>query len=281
MHAYQLSHRPTSIADPACYSWPGDLLIVGVIANYACVAADTFSSELGILSKSQPRLLTSLTFRKVPPGTNGGVTGTGLASGLLGSLVITAATVALLPFCAPPSVRGADGWNLKGRNRFAFAMALWGALGSVVDSLLGGWLQASVVDTRTGKIVEGEGGKRVLVSKDSGRNSMHVKKSLEVKKRILSGEGKDATAQQVGAGGETVSVQKGSLNENVADDLIAKDTKPSRIIESGSLGLLDNNEVNFLMASGMSIGAMAIASWFWDVPLSSIFDFSPPDSGIF
>jgi len=255
-------------------------LVVGIIANYACVAADTFSSELGILSKSHPRLITSLSFRKVPPGTNGGVTGTGLASGFLGSLIMTATTVALLPFCAPPTVRGAEGWNLRGRNRFAFAMALWGALGSVVDSLLGGWLQSSVVDTRTGKIVEGEGGKRVLVSKDSGRNSMHVKKSLEVKKRILNGEGKEATAKQVGAGGETVSVQSGSLNENVADDLISEDKQPSRVVESGKLGLLDNNEVNFLMASGMSIGAMAIASWFWGVPLSSIFDFTAPEEDI-
>lgn len=274
MHAYQLSKRPQGV-EPECYSWPGDLLIVGIIANYCCVAADTFSSELGILSKSQPRLITSLNFRKVPPGTNGGVTGTGLASGLLGSLVITAAAMALTPFCAPPTVRGAIGWNLRGRNRFSFAMALWGAFGSVVDSLLGGWLQSSVVDTRTGKIVEGEGGKRVLVSKASGRNSMHVKKSLEVKKRILQGEGKEATAKQVGAGGETVSVKKGSLNEGVADHLISDENKPSRVVESGRLGLLDNNEVNFLMATLMSVGAIAIASWFWEVPLSTIFDFKP------
>ena len=42
------------------------------------------------------------------------------------------------------------------------------------------------------------------------------------------------------------------------------------MIENG-LGLLDNNEVNFMMALTMSLGAMAVAGWVWDVPLSSIY----------
>merc|ERR1712093_378526 len=135
LHAYQLYKRndgvlPRSSTD--CYSWPGDLLVVGIVANYAAVAADTFSSELGILSKSKPRLITSWNLREVPPGTNGGVTLHGLASGFLGSLVIVAASVALIPFCGPK----VGGWGLNARNRFAFAMAIWGALGSVLDSLL-------------------------------------------------------------------------------------------------------------------------------------------------
>lgn len=41
------------------------------------------------------------------------------------------------------------------------AVTGWGALGSVLDSVLGGLLQASVVDKRTGKVVEGTGGKKV------------------------------------------------------------------------------------------------------------------------
>lgn len=249
---------------------------MGIIANYACVAADTFSSELGILSKSQPRLITSLTLRKVPPGTNGGVTGRGLASGLLGSLIIVAASMALVPFCAPPRVKGQAGWNITGRNRFAFAMALWGALGSVVDSFLGGWLQSTVKDTRTGRVVEGAGGKRVLISKGEDRGGMHVKKSLEVKKRLLNGEGKDATAVQVGADGERIGEAQGVVNDTLVNEMIGEgEDKPSRVVESGSLGLLDNNEVNFLMALSMSLGAMAIAAWFWDVPFRSAFRLTP------
>ena len=41
------------------------------------------------------------------------------------------------------------------------SMTIWGGMGSLLDSALGGWFQASVVDTRTGKVVEGSGGKKV------------------------------------------------------------------------------------------------------------------------
>ncbi|KAH9207430.1 integral membrane protein DUF92-domain-containing protein [Leptodontidium sp. 2 PMI_412] len=276
LHAYQLYRRnegvlPRSSTD--CYAWPGDLLVVGIVANYAAVAADTFSSELGILSKSKPRLITSWNLRQVPPGTNGGVTLHGLASGFLGSLVIVAASVALIPFCGPKL----GGWGLNARNRFAFAMAIWGGLGSVLDSFLGGWLQQSVVDTRTGRIVEGDGGKKVLVSK-AVPNSMHYKKRAEVRATLLNeGEGKDAVLSQ----DATNTKVENKLDEKMRGmnkyDAKKKwrtssfgDEKPSRVVESGSIGILDNNEVNFLMALTMSLGAMGVASWFWDVPFSSI-----------
>jgi uncharacterized membrane protein len=121
--------------------------------NYAAVAADTFSSELGILSKSKPRLITSLNLRVVPPGTNGGVTATGLAAGLLGSFIVSATSAAVLPFCASA--------GFKERALWTAALTLWGTLGSVLDSILGGLLQASVVDKRSGKVVEGSGGRKV------------------------------------------------------------------------------------------------------------------------
>jgi uncharacterized membrane protein len=202
--------------------------VVGIIANYAAVAADTFSSELGILSKSHPRLITSFTLRPVPPGTNGGVTIWGLAAGLLGSFIIVATSMLLTPFCTPaPSLIGLSdkgSWSVQQRVLFALALTIWGALGSVLDSLLGGWFQQSVVDTRTGRIIEGEGGKNVLISNDS-ENS---KKATNVK------------------------------------------GKPSRVVENGTLALLDNNQVNFLMALIMSLGAMGVASRVWDAPIGSI-----------
>jgi uncharacterized membrane protein len=275
LHTYQLRQREQRPG--ACYSWPGDLLIVGIVANYAAVAADTFSSELGILSKSQPRLITSITFRKVPPGTNGGVTAYGLAAGLLGSLIIVTTSMALIPFCPPKSpitgLRDIHGWTLTERNRFTFGMALWGALGSVLDSLLGGWLQQSVVDTRTGRIVEGEGGKRVLVSK-KGPNSIHYKKRAQIKASLLNGDGKDAIPMQGTTAEDDLDRKMGDMDKYDARKKFRKpsfgDEKPSRIVESGILSLLDNNQVNFVMALTMSLGAMGVASWFWDVPFSSI-----------
>ena len=256
--------------------------MIGIVANYAAVAADTFSSELGILSKSQPRLITSLNLRRVPPGTNGGVTLWGLAAGLLGSLIIVTVSMALIPFC--PRVSSGPGqiggWTFRDRQRFTFAMTLWGALGSVLDSFLGGWLQQSVVDTRTGRIVEGEGGRRVLVSK-SGPNSMHYKNRAEIKKKLLNGEGKNSIPKHTTDPQPIADRIEDGLDRKMGgmDRYDAKkkfrtpsfgDEKPSRVVESGSLSLLDNNEVNFLMALTMSLGAMGVASWFWGVPLASI-----------
>lgn len=259
-------------------------MIVGIVANYAAVAADTFSSELGILSKSKPRLITSINLRQVPPGTNGGVTAYGLAAGLLGSMIIVATSVLLIPFCSPHSTKliglpGVQGWALMSRQRFAFAMSLWGALGSVLDSVLGGLLQQSVVDTRTGRIVEGEGGKTVLISK-AGPNSMYLKKRAEVKAKLLHGENKDGVGLQSGDDSSISAQIEEALNHKMGvieregskqpSRQSSLNAKPSRVVESGALGILDNNEVNFLMALTMSLGAMSIASWFWDVPFSSI-----------
>jgi uncharacterized membrane protein len=286
LHAYQLYQRENGLAPsqgttPGCYAWRGDLLVVGIVANYAAVAADTFSSELGILSKSQPRLVTSWNLRKVPPGTNGGVTGYGLISGLLGSLIIVTATMAVVPFCAPDSsalgLQDKSGWDFRARIRFTCAMTLWGTLGSLLDSFLGGWLQQSVVDTRTGRIVEGKGGKKVLVSKQ-GQTSGYYQKRVEIKANLLGGGDKDAVSAQETEGasssvGQRLDKKPGAMDRYDVEQKYRKpsygDEKPSRKVESG-LAILDNNEVNFVMAFIMSVGAMGIASWFWEVPFSSI-----------
>lgn len=92
----------------------------------------------------------------MPPGTNGGVTATGLGAGLLGSFLVSVTSAAVLPFCA--------GTGLKERALWTVAMTAWGTLGSVLDSVLGGILQASVVDKKSGKVVEGSGGKKVRLT---------------------------------------------------------------------------------------------------------------------
>ncbi|MCD6247742.1 MAG: DUF92 domain-containing protein [Candidatus Diapherotrites archaeon] len=61
------------------------------IAFYGAIAAalsDTLSSEIGLLSKTKPRLITNL--KEVEPGTDGGVTVLGFLAGLIGAFFIAA-----------------------------------------------------------------------------------------------------------------------------------------------------------------------------------------------
>ncbi len=80
--------------------------------------SDTLSSELGLLSKKKPRLIT--TFEEVPAGTNGGMTFLGSLAAVAGALVI-----ALVYFfvSSDPLV-----------SLFVF---IAGIVGSLADSLLG------------------------------------------------------------------------------------------------------------------------------------------------
>ncbi|CEI67209.1 hypothetical protein FVEN_g10956 [Fusarium venenatum] len=270
LHANQLRKREAAFADPntpdptgsLCFSWGGDLLVVGIIANYAAVAADTFSSELGILSSGQPRLITSPTLRKVPRGTNGGVTLLGLGAGLLGSMIIVTASMLFLPSCTEESAQtpagGGAPWTMLERRKFMGFMVLWGALGSVLDSFLGGLFQRSVRDVRSGKIVEGEGGNRVLVAESTEGPAAHLKKE-DVKEKSDG----SAIADDHDAHAEVYDPKDKHRKSSFGDQ------QPSRTIENG-WDLLDNNDVNFLMAAMMSVGGMAAASWYWDVPIQSV-----------
>lgn len=135
------------------------LLPIGIIAQYAAVAADTFSSELGILSEEQPFMVTA-PWRKVPKGTNGGITVDGLKYGALGSALLTlVASVAL--FLAEPRVQA--------NARASVLLMVSGLAGSVIDSVLGALVQVTVTDKGSGKVVEGHGGQRVLVKRDGSR----------------------------------------------------------------------------------------------------------------
>ncbi|KAL4725489.1 hypothetical protein ACLX1H_007638 [Fusarium chlamydosporum] len=269
LHANQLRKREAAFADPntpdptgsLCFSWGGDLLVVGIIANYAAVAADTFSSELGILSSGQPRLITSPTLRKVPRGTNGGVTLLGLGAGLLGSMIIVTTSMLFLPSCTEESAQtpaGGAPWTMLERRKFMGFMVLWGALGSVLDSFLGGLFQRSVRDVRSGKIVEGEGGNRVLVAESAGDAAAHLKKA-DIKEKPGGSAIADDDDAHAGVYDPKDKHRKSSFG----------DQQPSRTIENG-WDLLDNNDVNFLMAAMMSVGGMAVASWYWDVPIQSV-----------
>ena len=97
----------------------------------------------------------------------------GTLAGFAGAFIIALTSVILIPFCSAdttirgkvfgnkPGFEGGSGWGLQEKILWVIAVTVWGGLGSVLDSALGGWFQASVIDGRTGKVVEGTGGKKV------------------------------------------------------------------------------------------------------------------------
>jgi uncharacterized protein (TIGR00297 family) len=101
-------------------------LFAGVMAT---VTADTWATELGVLSAHPPRLVT--TWRPAEPGTSGAVTTAGLAASSAGALAI-----GLVLLGAELAERG--DW----RPWLLTATLLGGLGGSLADSLLGATAQA-------------------------------------------------------------------------------------------------------------------------------------------
>lgn len=97
--------------------------------SLAAANADTWATELGVLSRTEPHLITS--GRKVQPGTSGGISLTGIMAATGGGLLI--AGLAALPWSGIPHPLV---W---------YQVVLWltgaGLVGSLVDSLLGATLQ--------------------------------------------------------------------------------------------------------------------------------------------
>jgi len=105
---------------------PQPILFVAFVGAMATVNADTWATELGVLSKTLPRLITN--GRVVAIGTSGGVTLIGTLVAFCGALLIGA-----LAFAARLEIRD---WRLISISAVA------GLIGSLFDSLLGATVQA-------------------------------------------------------------------------------------------------------------------------------------------
>lgn len=122
--------------------FPDDVWYFAFVGSIAAVTADTWGTEIGVFSKIAPRDI--LTFKRVPPGTSGGVTLLGLAGGLLGSCLI----VLIGSFVT----KRYDN-VVKAMTLFAFIVGA-GLLGSIVDSIIGATVQAQYRCPSCGKITE-------------------------------------------------------------------------------------------------------------------------------
>jgi uncharacterized protein (TIGR00297 family) len=123
------------------------LLQVAYLCHYAACNADTWASELGVLSRAKPRLVTTL--RVVPAGTNGGVSALGTAASVGGGLAIGLVfwAVGAAAAAAPPLLEGGAAAGGGGAAPAQWPLiplgAAAGGVGSLVDSLLGATLQYS------------------------------------------------------------------------------------------------------------------------------------------
>ncbi|KAH7334001.1 integral membrane protein DUF92-domain-containing protein [Rhizoctonia solani] len=129
--------------------WSRTLVLV-VLGHFACCLGDTMASELGILSKSPPRLIT--TFAKVPPGTNGAMSRTGTLASLAGG-VIMGITMLVTLLLESPACR-------SGVGSLTFSLLLAGACGglggSALDSLIGATIQRTEFSDVSGSVITDE-----------------------------------------------------------------------------------------------------------------------------
>jgi len=118
----------------------GDIYAAAFLGAVSAATSDTLATEIGLLSKIKPRLITDLR-REVASGTSGGVTPLGELMTILGGLMIGVAAVLLGFSDAPPL-------------KVVLAGVIGGFVGSTVDSALGATVQGIYLCEACGQDVE-------------------------------------------------------------------------------------------------------------------------------
>lgn len=134
------------------HSYATSWLCMALLGAICCCSGDTYSSEIGsAVGSGSPRLITTL--RKVPRGTNGGISFVGTLASGIGGLIVGIVYYTVLILCAS-------------RHQLAVAPPQWpivivgalaGLAGSLIDSFLGATFQFSGINRKTQKIVETPG----------------------------------------------------------------------------------------------------------------------------
>ncbi len=120
--------------------FPNDVWYFLFLGSIAAVTADTWGTEIGVFSRIMPRNI--LNFKKVPPGTSGGVTILGFLGGLAGSFIIVfLGGLATQRYEQVPVI-------------LLYLIIGAGLFGSVIDSIIGATIQAQYKCPNCGKITE-------------------------------------------------------------------------------------------------------------------------------
>lgn len=139
-------------------------LLSSYVAHYAVCAGDTWASEIGLLSTSEPWFVLPegttrpytfpyLTFRRVPRGTNGGLSGVGNVASIAGGGCVGLTYVVYQVLFQATSSSASGGFL----HVIGFSMFV-GFLGSTMDSILGATCQLSVWNPETKCMVKHGGG---------------------------------------------------------------------------------------------------------------------------
>ena len=120
--------------------WPTPALLAAFVGAMATVNADTWATELGVLSRRPPRLVTTL--RPVERGSSGGVSLLGTAATLAGAGVIGLLAVAFLAVVRALGQPAPGDPGAAQASWLVLAAAGGGLAGSLLDSLFGATVQA-------------------------------------------------------------------------------------------------------------------------------------------
>jgi len=112
---------------------PFNPLFIGVFLAFAVHTSDTWATEVGILSKKHPRLITNIR-KKVDPGTSGGVTLYGCSASLLGAILVSTT------YMISALILSSMVLNQK-ILIYSFLIVFGGFLGSIIDSIEGAAIQ--------------------------------------------------------------------------------------------------------------------------------------------
>ena len=157
-----LANGGIATAIAALHGLRPDLALFPAFAGaIAAATADTWATEVGLLSRAAPRLIT--TGRRMPPGTSGGVTPLGTAAAVAGGVFIgaLAAALVLLGWAVSsyslgdvvPAASAAPRAYAGGALRIALATSA-ALLAALFDSLLGATVQAAYRCPRCDKPTE-------------------------------------------------------------------------------------------------------------------------------